>query len=238
MSDGSPVLLLTRPRAGSEAFLAALRAIVPVPHVVVSPVIRIVPSGLKPDFSGQAGVILTSANAARSIEAANGLPAYCVGQRTTEVASAQGFQARFCGENADALVASLLDLRPPAPLVHLRGDHARGDIAARLTEGGVPTSEAVLYRQEACALTDEARALLDGEGPVILPLFSPRSADIVAGQLRPKAPVDVVAISRAVADHAGALTPRRIIIAATPDQMAVCQEVASLYRKGTPLEGG
>lgn len=238
MTRAKPALLLTRPKAESEAFLADLRARVSVGRAVVSPVLRIAPRDVRPDMSGVAAVILTSAHAARLYDGPPGFRAYCVGRRTTETARAHGFDAEFCGENADGLVAYLLKKRPAGHMLHLRGAHARGDIVARLSDAGLRASETVIYDQEAVALEPEARALLDGKEPVVLPLFSPRSADILAKAGVPRAPIHVVAISAAVADHAEALRPRGMQIAKNPDRTAVCELVAALYLKGTPLEGG
>lgn len=238
MTQATPALLLTRPREDAEACLAELRAQVPVDRAVISPVLRIVPRGVLPGMAGVAAVILTSANAARLLSAPAGLRAFCVGRKTTEIARAAGFDAEFGGEDADALVAHLSKTRPAGDLLHLRGAHARGDIVARLTGAGLQARDAVIYDQQAQALSAEAKALLDGRDPVVLPLFSPRSADILAGQGVPRAPLHVVAISAAVADHAAALRPRSVQIAKNPDRTAVCALVAALYRKGTPLEGG
>lgn len=238
MIQATPALLLTRPRAESEAFLAELRARVTVDKVVVAPVMRIVPTGARPDMSDVTAVILTSANAARLYHGPTGRKAFCVGRKTTETARAAGLDAEFCGENADGLVAHLLKTRPAGHLLHLRGAHARGDIVARLTDSGLRASDAVIYDQQAQPLSPEARALLNGADPVILPLFSPRSADILAAEGVPRAPVQVVAISAAVAEHAAALRPREVQIAKNPDRTAVCELVVALYLRGTPLEGG
>lgn len=238
MTQATPALLLTRPRAESKAFLADLRGLVHVERAVISPVLRIVPTGARPEMSDVAAVILTSANAARLHDGPTGLKAFCVGRKTTETARAAGFDAEFCGKNADALVAHLLITRPVGRLLHLRGAHARGDIVARLTGAGLRASDVAIYDQQAQPLSPDALALLNGADPVILPLFSPRSADILAAEGVPRAPVHVVAISAAVADHAAALRPRAMQIAKNPDRTAVCELVAALYRKGTPLEGG
>lgn len=238
MIGATPALLLTRPRAESEACLDQLRARVTVGRVVVSPVLQIVATGMRPDMSDVTAVILTSSNAVRLHDGPTGQKAFCVGRMTTETAQAAGFDAEFCGENADALVAHLLKTRPAGRLLHLRGAHARGDIVARLTDAGLRASDVVIYDQQAQPLSCEAQALLTGADPVILPLFSPRSADILAATGVPRAPVYVVAISAAVADHAAALRPRGMQIAKNPDRAAVCKLVAGLYCRGTPLEGG
>lgn len=84
--------------------------------------------------------------------------------------------------------------------MHLHGEHTRGDVAARLRAAGLAVEARMVYRQVELPLSDTAHALLQGEAPVILPLFSPRSARLLAGQIEPpRAPCRIVAISTATA---------------------------------------
>ena len=127
-------------------------------------------------------------------------PAWVVGKRTAAAARRAGHDVRHVAADADTLVEHLRAARPPGPLIHLRGDHARGDVAGRLARAGLDAGERVVYRQDAVPLTDAALALLGGSDPVILPLFSPRSAALVAARSgRPAAPCRIVALSPAVA---------------------------------------
>ncbi|WP_323763882.1 uroporphyrinogen-III synthase [Marinovum sp.] len=232
-----PALLLTRPRPDAESFLADLRRLVTPGRVVISPVLRIVPTGEVPDLSGVAALIFTSVNGVRCYAGPPGLRAFCVGRKTTAAARQAGLQAELAGESADQLVAHLTRLRPEGALLHLRGAHARGAVAARLTQEGLGTRELIVYDQQACGFTHEAHVLLEQERPVVLPLFSPRSAEIVAGQAGARAPLWIVALSPAVARGASLLTPERLVIAARPDRAAICAAVAGVLRRGSPLEG-
>ncbi len=232
-----PALLLTRPRVDAESFLADLRRSVTPGTVVISPVLRIVATGAVPDLAGVTAVIFTSANGVRAGKLPPGLRAFCVGCKTTQAAQAAGYVAEMVGETADQLVAHLAGLRPEGGMLHLRGRHARGDVAARLTAMGMNARETIVYDQQACDFTREARALLDAEKPVILPLFSPRSAEIVVRQARARAPLWVVALSPAVASCAAPLKPERLVIAARPDRAAICAAVAGVIGGGSPLEG-
>lgn len=215
-------LLLTRPEAAARRFLGLCEAALgrPVP-AVLSPVlaIRPVPVTLA---RRPAGLILTSENgAARAGELGlRGLPAWCVGPRTARVASAAGLRAVEAGPDAEALLAALLSARPEGPLLHLRGEHARGDIARRLRAAGIAAEEAVAYRQEALPPTPEARAALAAGAPLVVPLFSPRSATLLAAW-SPAAPLHVVALSAAVAKAAVALRPAMLEVAPRPEGAAM-----------------
>lgn len=188
-------LLLTRPEAQSLAFAEDLGA---EARVVIAPVMAIVGTGARPDLAGYRGVILTSANALRFLPGLQGVRAWCVGERTAEAAMAQGAQVMRVADDAEALVAGF---EGTGPLLHLRGEHVRGKVAQRLTSVGIETHEAVIYRQEARDLSPEARALIEGEDEVVLPLFSPRSAALVGGQIGHVGPgLEVIAMSPAVAE--------------------------------------
>ncbi|NAZ37802.1 uroporphyrinogen-III synthase [Rubellimicrobium sp. CFH 75288] len=226
-SDG-PVLLVTRPEPAARRFLEALRVLRGgrLPRAVLSPALRIRPLEVRLPLV-PAGLILTSENGAARVPdfGLAGLPAWCVGPRTRAVAEQAGLGAREAGPDAEALVAALVAERPAGPLLHLRGEQARGDVVARLREAGLAAEEAVVYRQEALAPSAEARAVLEGTRPTVLPLFSPRSAAVVAGW-GSRAPLHLVAMSPAVAEAAAGLPHRSLRLAARPDGEAMLRATA------------
>ncbi len=196
-----PTLVLTRPEAQSRAIAAALGDGV---AVLISPVMQIAGSGPAPDLAPYRGVILTSANAVPFAPDLTKKRVYCVGKRTAEAARAAGAEIALVAEDAEALLAQIPG---PGPLIHLHGEHVRGDVTERLNSGGIETDEAVIYQQKALALTDQARALLEGDAPVVLPLYSPRSAKLVVAALRRVGPqVHTIAMSAAVAEVWSAAT--------------------------------
>jgi uroporphyrinogen-III synthase len=215
----APAILLTRPLAQSRRFAALLGR-----ECLIAPLLA--PVFLAADLPGHAAVILTSETGAQAAArlVAPGL-AFCVGDRTAEVARALGFQARSAAGDAEALIQSILAAPDPGPLLHLRGREARGEIAARLTALGRPTQEAIVYAQEPQPLTPAAIAALQGQGPVILPLFSPRSATLFAAEARrigAKAPLRVVAMSPAVREAAARLGAS-CLVAARPDAKSMAE---------------
>lgn len=214
-----PVLVVTRPApAGARFAQEAVRGL--GASAVVSPLMRIDPVEPEPLPAHIGGVIFSSSNAvarAGALGLAVGLPAYCVGPRTTAEAREAGFAAEEAGPTAETLVTALAGRALAGPLVHLRGRHGRGDVAARLSAAGQDCSERVVYDQVALPLDDAARAALSGEAPVVLPLFSPRSARLVAEQAGPGGARHVVAISPDVARAAAALGAATLDQADMPD---------------------
>ncbi len=239
--DGSAKLLLTRPMPASRRFLAACEAAqgTPVP-AILSPVmaIRPVPVHIR---HRPAALLLTSENGAEmagylSLE---GLTAWCVGPRTAEAGRERGLQAVEAGPDVEGLLAALLAIRPRGPLLHLRGEHARGDLVSRLKQAGIDASEVVAYRQEDVGPSPEARKALDGPAPLVTPLFSPRSAMLLAAWA-PRAAVHAVAMSEAVAMAARALRPVSLAVAARPDGRAMVEATLGRINQlaEARLEGG
>ena len=212
-------VLITRPQVQAEAFAAALEAAAPgCWRPLVAPLIRIVAHGSPPSLEGLAAVIFTSANGVAFAPSAPGLPAFCVGARTTEAARAAGFAARAMGPDAATLTARLIAERPVAGRwLHLRGRHTRGNVAETLSAAGLDVGEAVVYDQQPCDLDEDLRAALTGGGIGALTLFSPRTAALLRARLGEStiAPgCTVVCLSPAVAEALGPV----------PGAVAVCPE--------------
>lgn len=235
-------LLMTRPRAASERFVAQLptrtRSRVTVVH---SPLLEIRPLEVQVITSGVSGLIFTSANsvnAAVSLGVDRSLPAYCVGPATTGTAKGSGWAAQMVGATAEELVANLLKLRPESPLLHLRGEHSRGNVAERLTELGLTTLEQPVYQQRLLPLTPEAQDAAISAAPVIAPLFSPRTARQFADVWAGTAPLWLAAISEATAEPLGSIAFRRLKIAKEPTPKKMSKAVKKLVKHALRVEGG
>jgi uroporphyrinogen-III synthase len=228
-------VLLTRPEGQALAFAARLTArfgtrVRPVvaPLMVVDNLLPPLPPG---PF---AGVIFTSV---AGVEAARHMTlprlAWCVGQATAKRATEAGFHARSADGDAEVLVAAILADPPPGPLIHLRGEDSRGEVAERLVSAGLETVSLVVYRQVAQPLPEGGRALLATPGPVILPLFSPRSAMLLRG-VAPTADLHLVAMSAAVATAAGAIPRQSLRIAVRPEAAAMLDRIGEALTDLSP----
>jgi uroporphyrinogen-III synthase len=229
-----PPFLLTRPASQGDRFAEELRArFGPAVRVVRSPLLM--PDYLNPALPGDvAGMIFTSetgVTALGRLRPACGLPAWCVGDRTAQAARLAGYDARSAAGDAAALVAAVLADAPPGPLLHARGSDSRGAVAERLTQEGVRTFEAVVYAQRPVPLSPRARRLLEASDPVLVPLFSPRSAALFAAaadDFARRAPLWIVALSPAVAGAVAVLRPDRQAVAASPDAGALLDAAEAL----------
>lgn len=236
----TPTILLTRPAEQSARFTAQLVTAFGPLSIIQSPLLAPMflppPSGMPPCTA----VILTSetgAEAARRSSASGvSLPkqAFCVGDATAKAATKAGFQALSAKGDAADLAQLIRQHESKGPLLYLRGEDVSIDLAETLTNGGLVTYSCVVYCQEAQPLTPAATHLLSRSGPVILPIFSPRSAQLLAAAL-PKAavaPLWVAALSPNVAKAAAALNPARLQIADHPDAPAMLRAVAALLAAG------
>lgn len=173
-------------------------------------------------------VVFTSETAV-SAAGAMDLPrlAFAVGDRTAQAAQAAGFRTQSASGDAGALIALLLQARP-GRVLHLHGQETRGDVVGHLRRAGMQAEGAVVYAQMPQPLTEQAQHWLDDDQPVILPLFSPRTAALFAA-CRASAPLWVVSLSPAV-DGAATISAARRITAARPDADAMLDAIATLVR--------
>lgn len=232
--------LLTRPAPASARFATALRdSFGPDARVVISPLMQTIflapalPAG---PFDALILTSETGAEAARRLSADTvTLPrrAFCVGDRTAQAAAAAGFDARSAEGDASALLHLIATTHPLGRFLHLRGRDSTGHVAQNLETIGISAAEGIVYDQQPRPLTAEAATLLDGPEPVLLPLFSPRSADLLARTGPIRAPLWIAALSLAVAERAGNLHPARIVVASRPDADALLRALEYLCTAGS-----
>ncbi len=241
-----PVILLTRPDDAARPFADALRTRLGAVRIVQSPLLRIawlaadLPLGM-PIFTSPRGV-----EGFLRMGGTVGGACWCVGDATAEAAAKVGFTARSASGDAKALIAAILESGEAGPFVHVRGRHAIADLAAILSDAGRETRAAVVYDQVAEPLTPEARALLQGMAPVVVPLFSPRTARQFArecaaersGDHAARAPLFIAAMSAAVGDALGDVGARGLSIATRPDAQSMLDAVQGLFDAARRLEAG
>ncbi|NVK15836.1 MAG: uroporphyrinogen-III synthase [Rhodobacteraceae bacterium] len=233
-------LLMTRPLAAAKRFAASLPAeALAGLQVIYTPLMEIQPVQAPVRTQGIKGVIFTSANGveAASRETTVRLPAYCVGERTAQTAAVLGWQAEVLGQCAEELTAALLQKRPEAPLLHLRGAHARGAIAQLLTDGGLPCGEQIVYDQVLLPLTEGAQAALAAQNGVIVPLFSPRTARHFANLCGDASHLHLIALSEAVAEPLKGLNYKAFRVSKAPDAPAMAEAVLDAAAQLSRLEG-
>lgn len=232
--------LVTRPRAEGEAFAAALTArFAPRVRPVLTPLIA--PRLLTPPIPDHdyAAVVFTSAQAVEAVRQLTAtLPrlAWCVGRKTAQIATAAGFDARSTDGDAEALTKAILVDPPDGRILYLRGVDTRGNLLKILKSFGIKTDVAIVYAQDPCRITFEALSLLRSVDPVLIPLFSPRTAALFRAELPAdsSAKLHIAAMSGAVAEALGDLPRTALTIARQPDAPGMLDAVESLLVGLTP----
>lgn len=234
-------VLITRPAEAAHRFATRLRSVCgPDSAVMVAPLMRIVHDGDLPPLDGVRTLIFTSRHAVNAFAgktSARDFGCYTVGDATAAVAREAGFDPISCSGTADDLANRIIADNQTGPCLYVRGEHAAADIANRLNTAGTETHETVLYRQQGLPLPEEARALLSGTNPVVLPLFSPRSARIFFDLAPPAAPLLIAAISENTARviPEGRVTALRTASGPTAESMLLL--VGELVDAANRLEG-
>lgn len=235
-------ILVTRPAPSGSDFARDLRARLGVrAEVVVAPLMRIEGVGSLPDLDDVGALVFTSRNGVAAYAARTArrdIPAVCVGDATARAAREAGMAAVSAAGAAADLLALITARGAAGRYLHVRGDHAAADVAGHLRAAGIEADEAVLYRQVACPLPARAGALLAGHAPVIVPLFSPRSARIFLGAGPFAAPLRVVAMSENVARELLDAPIAELRVAARPDVPAMLDAVEVFVESGKSLETG
>jgi uroporphyrinogen-III synthase len=231
-----PAVLVTRPAAASARFASTLAdrfgdRVEPILSPLMQPVFH------QPALPQQRfdAVVFTSeagVEGARHLMASGvSLPtrAFCVGNLTAKVAATHGFEAQSAEGDASALVAMILRSAVGGPLLYLHGRDTRGDLAEQLNSAGIVTHSALVYQQDPFPLSPLAVSRLAQPGPVLVPLFSPRSADLFCAALPASmAPLYLAAMSAAVATQADPIPHHALRVAARPDGDAMLDTLEDL----------
>ncbi len=230
-------LLLTRPKEQGAGFAATVaRQFGKKVWLINSPLLA--PNFFAPTLPDQTftALILTSKTGVEGYQrlgsAKGGLPklVFCVGRSTADAARSQDLTPLIEATDAADLIKQIIALRPRGPLLHLRGQESRGDVVGNLNSAGIDTKSALIYAQIPQSLTEQATTQLQRPEPVIVPLFSPRTARIFTSEMKRCcgiSPLLIVALSREIALEASSLAAQ-IKIAETPDAEAVHNALAEL----------
>lgn len=220
----APVLLLTRPEEASRRFAADCAGL--GLRIVIAPLQRIVPVAHDAEALARAkGLVFTSPVAVPSAGPGRDRVAVCVGPGTAAAAAAAGFAVQVSPTGEAGGMLPLIAAHR-GRLVHPHGRHLAREL---------PVEGVVVYDQVAAPLNEAGRAALTGPAPIILPLFSPRSARLAAEAAAGSRTVLLpVAISAAAAAAWAALRPEPPRIAMRPDAAAMLDAVTAAAKEATP----
>jgi uroporphyrinogen-III synthase len=231
--------LVTRPLPEAERTAAALRAC--GHEAIVAPVLRI--ETVRAEFGAGpfAGLVVTSANAARALkdhprrsELAS-LPVFAVGARSAAAVREIGCADVVSADGSMRDVAALLSKRfagMGAQLLYLAGEDRAGDLTAALAPHGIRVEAIVVYRAVPEEKFAEALANALGSGPLDGALhYSRRSAAaFLAGAAEAGLTAEVLALrhfclSAEVAAPFVSAGARKTSVARQPDEPSLLAQL-------------
>lgn len=177
--------------------------------------------GTVPDLNLYNTIIVTSGNGVTRLKNhLAGRNVVTVGEKTAELARRNGATATSLGENVATFLQRADQIKGTAFLC--RGTHSRGNIVNTLTSRGIAAEEAILYDQIEQQPNAAALDLMSGKTPIVAPVFSPRTASLLAAHTI-TAPITVLAISQAATEAWSG--PGKVHVAAHPDAKSMLQLV-------------
>jgi len=229
MSVPATTILITRPKAQALQFAGDLRQRFGVDlGIEITPLLKIAAVKTVDDLQGVGHLIFTSVNGVNAFASQytrRDIPSYCVGERTANMARGFGISAVSANGNADDLIRLIAGKHPPAAgtFLHVRGRFISLNIAQTLQDRGIKARELVLYDQIEQPMTEKTLAVLQDASPVLLPLFSPRTAEIFTKQTLQTdlSGVRAICISQKVADKLDSARFHKVTIAAAPNGAAM-----------------
>lgn len=248
-----PRIVVTRPAEEAERLVPALEAL--GCDAVLAPMLEIralpsAPIGL----AGVRAILITSANGARALCAAlaasarRDLPVLAVGEASAAAARKVGFtNVESADGDVEALIALVRTRCTPAGgcLLHAAGSVVAGDLKGALEAAGFAVERRVLYEAQAVtALGPGLAAALDDPRTAAVLFFSPRTAETFVTLVRDSkragavARLDAICLSAAVARVAGALSWRRVVVAARPEQAALIEALAGALQASRATADG
>ncbi len=203
--------------------------------IKIEPVLKVVPYSKWIAPSSDKTLIFSSSNAVRC--AAENLEptyyrAFCIGQYTTQCAQSFGFDASYAGQSVQDF---LIHFAPKEKsFVHLRGEHTTTDLRVHLQGIGCEAESIIVYDQVELKWPNKTVEYLVGGTPVVLPLFSSRSAEIVCNQGMNWGKHIAIAISPVVAKVCDEAGFGKTVIAEVPNAEEMLKLTAGEYGKLSP----
>ena len=194
------ILLLTRPLGGNERFCLKIKHLLYSCEILDNPIQKIdfLPSLSK--VNKNSVLIFTSANGLRAAKKHNLINKKCfvVGANTKKIAVSFGYDVLGFSKDQENLLKLIKSKKPTESMVHIRGKHTVGNLCDALKRNQFSCLDIIGYNQEPLKIKKQNLQKIHSGRPVILPIFSSRSAELLQSNLDLTG-FNVIAISEAVA---------------------------------------
>jgi uroporphyrinogen-III synthase len=199
--------------------------------VILSPLIQIQTLATDIDLDLYQWLIFTSANGVLALRdhGLSGRMAICVGPQTMEAARQAGMTGTSVDGTSADMIATVTTDRAAGSLLHVRGVHGHGDVAANLRRAGINADEVVVYDQTLQDLSQDARDAVAAGTNLIAPIYSKRTGTALRDRLVTiPATVSIVAISEPVAELFSGFDCN-VSVADFPNGQSMRDAVAALF---------
>ena len=232
------ILLLTRPLGGNERFCLKIKHLLYSCEILDNPIQRIdfLPSLSK--VNKNSVLIFTSANGLRAAKKHNLINKKCfvVGANTKKIAVSFGYDVLGFSKDQENLLKLIKSKKPTESMVHIRGKHTVGNLCDALKINQFSCLDIIGYNQEPLKIKKQNLQKIHSGRPVILPIFSPRSAELLQSNLDLTG-FNVIAISEAVAKIVTGVELGELVISKKPDLNSMQEATLAILRRLIKFDG-
>jgi len=232
------ILLLTRPLGGNERFCLKIKHLLYSCEILDNPIQRIdfLPSLSK--VNKNSVLIFTSANGLRAAKKHNLINKKCfvVGANTKKIAVSFGYDVLGFSKDQENLLKLIKSKKPTESMVHIRGKHTVGNLCDALKRNQFSCLDIIGYNQEPLKIKKQNLQKIHSGRPVILPIFSSRSAELLQSNLDLTG-FNVIAISEAVAKIVTGVELGELVISKKPDLNSMQEATLAILRRLIKFDG-
>ena len=232
------ILLLTRPLGGNERFCLKIKHLLYSCEILDNPIQKIdfLPSLSK--VNKNSVLIFTSANGLRAAKKHNLINKKCfvVGANTKKIAVSFGYDVLGFSKDQENLLKLIKSKKPTESMVHIRGKHTVGNLCDALKRNQFSCLEVIGYNQEPLKIKKQNLQKIRSGRPVILPIFSSRSAKLLQSNLDLTG-FNVIAISEAVAKIVTGVELGELVISKKPDLNSMQEATLAILRRLIKFDG-
>ena len=226
------ILLLTRPLDGNERFCLKIKHLLYSCEILDNPIQKIdfLPSLSK--VNKNSVLIFTSANGLRAAKKHNLINKKCfvVGANTKKIAVSFGYDVLGFSKDQENLLKLIKLKKPTESMVHIRGKHTVGNLCDALKSSQFSCLDIIGYNQEPLKIKKQNLQKIHSGRPVILPIFSSRSAELLQSNLDLTG-FNVIAISEAVAKIVTGVELGELVISKKPDLNSMQEATLAILRR-------
>ena len=232
------ILLLTRPLGGNERFCLKIKHLLYSCEILDNPIQKIdfLPSLSK--VNKNSVLIFTSANGLRAAKKHNLINKKCfvVGENTKKIAISFGYDVLGFSKDQENLLKLIKSKKPTESMVHIRGKHTVGNLCDALKRNQFSCLDIIGYNQEPLKIKKQNLQKIHSGRPVILPIFSSRSAELLQSNLDLTG-FNVIAISEAVAKIVTGVELGELVISKKPDLSSMQEATLAILRRLIKFDG-